>query len=171
MGELRRRTWNKGSTGLVSNTSVSSPILRRIYRKENSIFQVTLEEKRRNVTQHWQKSEKKQEKNSIIRDATDKDRGPRSPREAGDKFGVDISSHRSRSVNDVHIEDFDYIVPMADVVQEDLKESFPNLGEKLLPSWGIEDPYLGDLHTYEETAAKIHKHMEQLSVLLKNAKK
>ncbi len=88
-----------------------------------------------------------------------------------DKFGVDISSHRSRSVNDVHIEDFDYIVPMADVVQDDLKESFPNLGEKLMPSWGIDDPYRGDLHTYEETAAKIQKHMEELSIFLKNTKR
>jgi protein-tyrosine-phosphatase len=88
-----------------------------------------------------------------------------------DKFGVDISSYRSRSVNDVHIEDFDYIVPMADDVQDELKETFPSLGEKLRPSWGIDDPYRGDLRTYEETATRIHKHMEELSVFLKNAKK
>lgn len=85
-----------------------------------------------------------------------------------DKFGVDISTHRSRSVNHVHVEDFDYIVPMADGVQEDLMENFPSLGEKLLPSWGIDDPYRGDLRTYEETAVKIHKHMEELSTILKN---
>jgi protein-tyrosine-phosphatase len=71
----------------------------------------------------------------------------------------------------VHIEDFDYIVPMADFVQNDLKESFPSLGEKILPSWGIVDPYRGDLHTYEETAAKIQKHIEELSIFLKNTKK
>jgi protein-tyrosine-phosphatase len=88
-----------------------------------------------------------------------------------DKFGVDISSHRSRSVNDVHIEQFDYVVPMADIVQDDLKASFPSLGGKLLPSWGIDDPYRGDLQTYEETAAKIQKHMEELSIFLKNTKK
>jgi len=88
-----------------------------------------------------------------------------------DKFGVDISSHRSRSVNDVHIENFDYIVPMADVVHDYLKESFPSLGEKLMPSWGIDDPYGGDLYTYEETAAKIQKHLKELSFFLKSAKK
>ena len=88
-----------------------------------------------------------------------------------DKFGVDISSHRSRSVEHVHIEDFDYIVPMADDVRADLMESFPSLGEKLMPSWGISDPYRGDLQVYEETAAKIHKHMEELSICLKSAKK
>jgi len=85
-----------------------------------------------------------------------------------DKFGIDISSHRSRSVNDVHIEAFDYIVPMADDVHDDLKASFPSLGEKLMPSWGIEDPFGGDLRTYEETAAKIQKHVKALSVFLKN---
>ena len=88
-----------------------------------------------------------------------------------DKFGVNISSHRSRSVNDVHIEDFDYIIPMADDIHDDLKKSFPSLGEKLLPSWGIDDPYGGDLRTYEETAAKIQKHVKELSVYLKNAKR
>jgi len=62
----------------------------------------------------------------------------------------------------VHIEDFDYIVPMADVVQEDLKESFPSLGEKLLPSWGIDDPYGGDLHTYERTLHLPQKSKEMI---------
>jgi protein-tyrosine-phosphatase len=71
----------------------------------------------------------------------------------------------------VHIEDFDYIVPMADVVHDDLKKSFPSLGEKLMPSWRIDDPYGGDLRTYEETAAKIQKHVEALSVFLKNTRR
>lgn len=84
-----------------------------------------------------------------------------------DTFGVDISSHRSRSVNDVDIENFDYIAPMADGVHEDLKRDFPSLGKKLLPSSGIDDPYHGDLFTYEVTAARIQKHMEELSKFLK----
>jgi protein-tyrosine-phosphatase len=86
-------------------------------------------------------------------------------------IGVDISSHRSRSVNHVHIEGFDYIVPMADDVHEDLKVDFPTLGDKLLPSWGIADPYRGDLHTFEETADKIQKHMRELSIFLKKKQK
>jgi len=88
-----------------------------------------------------------------------------------DLFHVDISSHRSRSVNDVHIENFDYIIPMADDVQSDLKLDFPNLGKKLMPSWGIKDPYRGDLNTYEETAARIQQHMKDLSGFLKNKEK
>ena len=88
-----------------------------------------------------------------------------------DKFGVDISSHRSRSVNNVHIEDFDYIVPMADDVKDDLKESFPSIGKKLMPSWRINDPYGHDLRTYEETAIRIQKHMKELSIFLKKTKR
>jgi len=84
-----------------------------------------------------------------------------------DKFGVDISSHRSRNVDQVHVEEFDYIVPMADLIREDLKVRFPNLGNRLLPSWGIDDPYGGDLWTYEVTADRIQKHMEELSSFLK----
>jgi len=88
-----------------------------------------------------------------------------------EKFGADISSHRSRSVNDVHIENFDYVVPMADEVREDLQKSFPSLGKKLLPSWGIDDPYHGDMFTYEVTAARIQEHMEELSTFLKKEEK
>jgi protein-tyrosine-phosphatase len=88
-----------------------------------------------------------------------------------DKFHVDISSHRSRSIDHVHIENFDYVVPMADSVREELKERFPGLGEKLLPSWGLDDPYHGDMFTYEVTADRILKHMEELSVLLKKEEK
>ena len=88
-----------------------------------------------------------------------------------DKFGVDISSHRSRSVNDVHVEDFDFVVPMDENEREELKENFPTLGDKLMPSWAIADPYRGDLHTYEETAANIQKHMKELYSLITKEKK
>jgi protein-tyrosine-phosphatase len=70
-------------------------------------------------------------------------------------------------VDHVHIENFDYVLPMADVVLEDLKERFPALDAKLLPSWGIDDPYGGDLWTYEVTADRLLKHMEELSSFLK----
>jgi protein-tyrosine-phosphatase len=40
-----------------------------------------------------------------------------------------------------------------------------------MPSWGIADPYRGDLHTYEETAANIQKHMKELYSLITKEKK
>jgi protein-tyrosine-phosphatase len=88
-----------------------------------------------------------------------------------EKFGVDILSHRSRNVDDVHIETFDYVVPMADDIHEYLKENFPSLGKKLLPSWGINDPYGGDRSVYEETAVEIKRHVEQLAFFLKNTQR
>jgi protein-tyrosine-phosphatase len=84
-----------------------------------------------------------------------------------DEFGMDISKHRSRNVSDVHIENFDYIVPMADDIYDYLKGKFPSLGDRLLPSWGIDDPYGGDRQTYEETADRIQKHVAELSAFLK----
>ena len=39
-----------------------------------------------------------------------------------------------------------------------------------MPSWGIADPYRGDLHTYEETAAKIQKQMKELSIFLRKGR-
>jgi len=87
-----------------------------------------------------------------------------------EKLGVDISSHRSRNVDDVHVEQFDYVVPMADDIHEYLKEHFPNLDKKLLTSWDIADPYGGDRAVYDETAAKIQRHVEDLAEFLKNQK-
>lgn len=87
------------------------------------------------------------------------------------KYGVDISSHRSRSVDHVHIEDFDYIVPMADDIHDYLKSNFPSLGSKLMPSWEIDDPYGGDMETYELTASKIRRHLQEISIFLKIRKK
>ena len=84
-----------------------------------------------------------------------------------DMLGADISSHRSQSVYEVGVEDFDYIVPMADNVHEDLARDFPNLGNKLLPSWEIDDPYHGDTYTYKITATRIQKHMNELAKFLK----
>jgi protein-tyrosine-phosphatase len=88
-----------------------------------------------------------------------------------DEFGVDISSHRSRNIHDVNVEDFDYVVPLADTVRDDLKNSFPDLDGKLMRSWKIADPYRGDLNMYQETAAKLEKRMEELTAFLKNRKK
>ncbi len=85
-----------------------------------------------------------------------------------DKFGIDISSHRSQNVLDLRIEDFDYIVPMDDNIYEELKRDFSGLGEKLLPSWRIDDPYGRDLRAFEEAAVRIWKKVEELSVFLKN---
>jgi len=84
-------------------------------------------------------------------------------------FGVDISRHRSRNVNDVHIENFDCVVPMADDIHDILSNSFPNLRGRLMTSWGIDDPYGGDLFTYEETALKIQKRMDELYTFLKTS--
>ena len=84
-----------------------------------------------------------------------------------DKFGVDISKHRSQSVNDVHIETFNYLVPLADIVLDDLKAYFPGLERRMLSSWNIDDPYGGDLYTYEVTAARLQEHMQGLALFLK----
>jgi protein-tyrosine-phosphatase len=40
-----------------------------------------------------------------------------------------------------------------------------------MPSWEIDDPYRGDLFTYEQTAAKIQRHMQEISIFLKIRKK
>ena len=41
------------------------------------------------------------------------------------KFGIDISSHRSRNVRDLKLEDFDRIIAMDSSVTESLMRAYP----------------------------------------------
>ena len=50
-------------------------------------------------------------------------------------FGVDLSRHRSRNVSEVPLDDFDYIVPMDDSVDEDLRGMYPKVSAKVMRSW------------------------------------
>ncbi|MGP8126612.1 MAG: low molecular weight phosphatase family protein [Candidatus Bathyarchaeia archaeon] len=88
-----------------------------------------------------------------------------------DKFGIDISSHRSRNLKEVRIEDFDYVIAMDENVHEELRSRFSSLGERLMPSWNINDPYGEDLRTYEDTAARIQKHVQELTSSHKKSEK
>jgi len=84
-----------------------------------------------------------------------------------DKFAIDISLHRSQNVQDLRVEDFDYIVPMDYGIHEDLTRDFSGLGARLMSSWEIDDPYGRDILKYEEAAARIREKMEELSVFLR----
>ena len=75
-------------------------------------------------------------------------------------YGVDISDHRTRSITDVDLASFDYIIALDLYIYARLKESDRIPTEKLF-GWDIEDPIGLGYQTYKQVAKKIEKRLEQ----------
>jgi len=73
-----------------------------------------------------------------------------------DESGVDISSHRTRSIVDVEPERFDYIIVLDAGVHEMLKYRYPRLLDRMI-LWDIPDPFGHDREAYERAAEKIRQ--------------
>jgi protein-tyrosine-phosphatase len=81
-------------------------------------------------------------------------------------FGIDISSHRSRNMRSVSVNDFDYVVAMTRHLASDLKSEYQSINAKLIP-WDIPDPYGKDVAVYERCAREIQGKIKELLVCLK----
>ena len=77
------------------------------------------------------------------------------------KFGIDISSHRSRNVRDLRLDDFDRIIAMDSSVAESLMMAYPNIRSRLI-SWEIIDPVGKGVEVYERSARQILEHIREL---------
>jgi protein-tyrosine-phosphatase len=75
-------------------------------------------------------------------------------------YGTDISGHRARSVVDVDIASFDYVVAMDFTVYSFLK-SFGKIPEERLFSWDIEDPLGLGYDAFKQAALKIERRLDQ----------
>jgi len=82
-------------------------------------------------------------------------------------FGVDISSHKSRNVRDVPVNDFDYVIAMDSTVADDLRSMYPDINPRLI-TWEIDDPIGRGVEAYESSAREIQKHVEDFSAHLKD---
>ena len=77
------------------------------------------------------------------------------------RFGIDISSHRSRNVRDLKLEDFDRIIAMDSSVAESLMRAYPIVRSRLI-SWEIIDPIGKGVEAYERSARQILEHIREL---------
>jgi len=83
------------------------------------------------------------------------------------KFGIDISSHRSRNVRDLALDDFDLIIAMDSSVAQELARRFPTTRRKLI-SWSINDPKYRGYGAYGRCAEEIQKKVRNLPSILGN---
>jgi arsenate reductase len=86
------------------------------------------------------------------------------------RFGIDISTHNSRNVKNVSVNDFDYVVAMDNMVADDLRSMYPNINARLI-TWNVDDPIGRGVEAYERCAREIHKRIEELSGFVKEKKR
>jgi protein-tyrosine-phosphatase len=77
-----------------------------------------------------------------------------------DLFGVDVSSHQTRSVDSFQLDLFDYIIVLDKVVHQSLRYQYPVLSQDLI-LWEIEDPFGQEREAYVKTAEKIRDYIQK----------
>jgi len=75
-------------------------------------------------------------------------------------FSVDISGHRPRSVSDVPLDGFDFIIAIDSSIYSRLKE-MGRIPQEKLCGWDIDDPFGQGLASYLEAAQKIQERLRQ----------
>jgi protein-tyrosine phosphatase len=75
-------------------------------------------------------------------------------------YDTDISHHMARSVADIQLDIFEWIIVLDAYVHETLKNRYPRMGENFI-LWDIEDPYGQGMLAFQETAQTIEKLIEK----------
>ncbi len=75
-------------------------------------------------------------------------------------YGIDISSHCTRNITDVPLDEFDRIIVLDVYVYQTLLRRHSKLSDKF-DLWDIEDPFGKNLDTFKKTAASLQKKIEK----------
>lgn len=80
-----------------------------------------------------------------------------------DRYGIDISNHKSRSIKKEHIKDADLVLTMTASQREFILKRHPEFADKVFTlnefadkSGDIEDPFGRGLDVYKKTAEEIY---------------
>ncbi len=80
-------------------------------------------------------------------------------------YGVDISSHRTRNIADVPLDEFDQIIVLDVYVYETLSRRYPLRSDKF-SLWDIEDPFGKNLEAFKKTATSLLDKIEKNQTFL-----
>lgn len=89
------------------------------------------------------------------------DRASANAVEALKKYGVDISQHRSRQINQYILDETDIMICMTENHKKAVMSVKPDC-KILVPSNGISDPYSGDLAVYQKCADSLADYIDRL---------
>ena len=72
--------------------------------------------------------------------------------------GLDLSSHRSKDVDQLNVAEFDVVVAMSSSIARSLAPFAP----RRLVTWNVDDPYGGSLERYRSAADTIERQLNEL---------
>lgn len=84
------------------------------------------------------------------------------------EYGIDLTGHLSKHINDVAIEEFDCVVTMDSFVFECVIREFPGVRNRII-RWEIEGPFYGTTDSYRSCAQEIHKNLGILAYRLESS--
>lgn len=78
------------------------------------------------------------------------------------EYGVDLMSHRAKSVTDVAVSEFDHIIAMDSTVYDSVVGKYPDVEDRTI-QWDIEDPFYGTIESYRKCAEEIYHNLVVLA--------
>src|SRR6266567_5110537 len=74
-------------------------------------------------------------------------------------FGIDLTAHRSRHLDEVTVAEFDFLIALDPIVYAPLRELCPVPPPQIL-LWPLNDPYLEGLEAYRQCLAQLQATIE-----------
>ena len=76
-----------------------------------------------------------------------------------ERFGIDLTAHRSRHIDEVALAQFDILIALDPIVYVPLREQCPEPPPEIL-LWPVHDPYLEGLDAYHQCLAELQTVIE-----------
>jgi len=75
-----------------------------------------------------------------------------------EEYGIEISGHKTRNINDLELDRYDWIITLDAYVHEFVKLRFRAARERMV-LWEIQDPFGSPVEVYKKTAQSILRHI------------
>ena len=78
------------------------------------------------------------------------------------EWGIDLTGHLAKSINDVDISEFDFVVAMDNHVFDSVIRKYPYMEDRTI-QWQIDDPFYHPIGTYRICAEEIVQNLKSLA--------
>jgi protein-tyrosine phosphatase len=78
------------------------------------------------------------------------------------EWGIDLTGHFAKSINDVAVSEFDFVVAMDNHVFDSVIRKYPDMEDRII-LWQIDDPFYHPIGTYRNCAEEIVQNLKVLA--------
>ena len=81
------------------------------------------------------------------------------------EWGIDLTDHIAKSITDVAISEFDFVVAMDSHVFDSVIRKYPDMEDRTI-QWQIDDPFYHPIGAYRSCADEIVQNLRAFAVML-----